>query len=233
MPTGSSALTAGLDPADESDGARARRLLAGLLDWHRREEKSQWWRWFDLSRTCRSTSSSTQRDALAGLEFVEEVRVEKKSVVLRYRFQPQDHPFGPGDEACDTLDGKRTGEIVEVDDVAGTIDLKRAIASDRPHPLALVRSSPIDQEAMKHALLRVVDEALRSGLDAGFAYPAIADLLARRPPRLEPPLAIGEPLRPRATTRSASRRGSGRAFAAGCCRSRARPAPARRTPPRG
>ncbi|MEO6207654.1 MAG: TM0106 family RecB-like putative nuclease, partial [Candidatus Limnocylindrales bacterium] len=34
----------------ETDGTRADalRLLAGLLDWHRREEKSQWWRWYEL-----------------------------------------------------------------------------------------------------------------------------------------------------------------------------------------
>lgn len=191
-----SALTAGLDPGDESDAARSRRLLAGLLDWHRREEKSQWWRWFELTEDMSLDALVDARDALAGLEFVEEVRVEKRSVVLRYRFQPQDHPFGPGDEAFDTLDGKGTGKVVEVDDVAGTIDLKRAIASDRPHPQALVKGPPIDQEAMKLALLRVVDDALRSGLDATFAYPAIADLLARRPPRLEPPLAIGEALAP-------------------------------------
>ena len=191
-----SALTAGLEPADESDAARSRRLLAVLLDWHRREEKSQWWRWFELTRKMSLDALVDARDALAGLEFVEEVRVEKKSVVLRYRFQPQDHPFAPGDKAHDTLDGKFAGEIVAVDDVAGTIDLKRGMASGRGHPQALVPPSPIDQEAMKYALLRVVDDALRSGLDRTFAYPAIADLLARRPPSLEPPLAIGEAIAP-------------------------------------
>ena len=184
------ALTAAVGPADDGDDARSRRLLANLLDWHRREEKSQWWRWYELTTEMSLDALVDARDALAGLTFVEEVGLEKKSVILRYRFAPQDHPFGPGDEAIDTLDGKRSGEVVAVDDVAGTIDLKRAIGADRPHPLALVRSSPIDQEAMKRALLRIVDAALAGGFGPRFPYPAIADLLARRPPATEPPLAV-------------------------------------------
>jgi uncharacterized protein len=188
------ALTAGVDPLDDGDEARSRRLLAGLLDWHRREEKSQWWRWFELTTEMSMDELVDARDALAGLEFVEEVRLEKKSVVLRYRFAPQDHPFGPGDKANDTRDGKFAGEVVAVDDVAGTIDLKRAMSSGREHPEALVAPPPIDQEAMKRALLRVVDDALATGLGTAFAYPAIADLLARRPPSLEPKLAPGQPV---------------------------------------
>jgi predicted RecB family nuclease len=186
------ALTAGVDPLDDGDEARSRRLLAGLLDWHRREEKSQWWRWFELTTEMSLEELVDARDALAGLEFVEEVRVEKKSVVLRYRFAPQDHPFGPGDKANDTLDGKFAGEVVAVDDVAGTIELKRAMSSGRGHPQALVAPPPIEQEAMKRALLRVVDAAITTGLGDAFAYPAIGDLLARRPPSLDPPLTPGE-----------------------------------------
>ena len=189
-------LTAGLDPRDDGEDASARRLLANLLDWHRREEKSQWWRWFELTRDMTIDELVDARDALGGLEFLGEVGLEKKSVILRYRFAPQDHPFDPGDDAYDTLDGKGSGKVVGVDDLTGTIDIKRGIGSDRPHPQALVKGKPLDQEAMKSALLRVVDAAIASGLDGAFRYPAIADLLARRSPALEPPLARGEVLVP-------------------------------------
>ncbi len=54
----------------------------------------------------------------AGLVFEGEVGIEKKSVIRRYRFEPQDHPFGPGDKAHDTFDGKFAGEVVDVDEVA-------------------------------------------------------------------------------------------------------------------
>ncbi len=184
-------LTAGLDPRDDGDDARSRRLLAGLLDWHRREEKSQWWRWFELTEDLPIERLVDERDALAGLEFVREVRIEKKSVVNRYRFEPQDHPFGPGDKVHDTLDGKYAGEVVDLDDIAGWIELKRAISSGRDHPQALVKPPPISQQAMKDALVRVAEAALRKGLGPAFDYPAVGDLLARRPPRTHPPLGDG------------------------------------------
>ena len=45
----------------------------------------------------------------------------------RYRFQPQDHGFDPGDEAFATGTGKMAGTIVSIDDVAG-IDRAQAVA---------------------------------------------------------------------------------------------------------
>lgn len=184
----SNSLVAGLDPLDDGDGARSRRLLAGLLDWHRREEKSQWWRWFELTEDLSIEALVDERDALSGLEFVAEVGIEKKSVVVRYRFEPQDHPFGIGDKVYDTLDGKHAGEIANIDDIAGWVEVKRAIASGRPHPQALVKPPPISQQAMKDALVRVAEAVLRDGFGEGFEYGAISDLLAVRPPSIEPPL---------------------------------------------
>ena len=189
----SNALTAGLDPLDVGDDARSRRLLAGLLDWHRREEKSQWWRWFELTTDRTLEELVDERDALAGLQFVEERGFEKKSVVLRYRFEPQDHPFSPGDKVCDTYDGKAAGEVLDIDDIAGWIDIKRGNVPDR-HPEALIKPSPLGQQAMKDALVRVAEAAIQKGLGTAFAYPAIADLLARRPPSTNPPHPASEPV---------------------------------------
>ncbi len=187
-------LTAALAPGDDGPEARSRRLLADLLDWHRREEKSQWWRWYELTKHLTPEALVVERDALSGLEFVGEVGIEKKSVILRYRFEPQDHPFGPGDEAYDTGDGKRAGEVVRVDDVAGTIDIKRSINTIREHPTALVEPPPLDQEAMKIALLRVADAAIAALPHESPRYRAIADLLARRPPAMDPASSPGAPL---------------------------------------
>jgi predicted RecB family nuclease len=184
-------LVAGLDPLDVGEDARSRRLLAGLLDWHRREEKSQWWRWFELTTDKTLEELVDERDALSGLRFAEERPPVKKSVVLRYRFEPQDHPFGPGDKVCDTFDGKPAGEVLDLDDVAGWIDIKRGNLPAR-HPEALIKPAPLGQQAMKDALVRVVEGALRTGLGDRFGYPAIAALLARRAPATNPAIEPGE-----------------------------------------
>ena len=54
------ALVAGMpdDPEERTEEERARYLLADLLEWHRREAKPAWWRYFRLRR-CRAPSSST------------------------------------------------------------------------------------------------------------------------------------------------------------------------------
>jgi hypothetical protein len=176
-------LTAGLAPDDGSQEARARRLLADLLDWHRREEKSQWWRWYELKDDLTIEQLVNERDALAGLEFVGEFDGEGVMLHRRYRFQPQDHNFDPGDEAFATGTGKATGRIVAIDDVGGIIELKRSKNADWPHPAALMGSSPLPSNAQKQAMLRVADAVIADGIDGDGAYRATRDMLLRLAPR--------------------------------------------------
>ena len=177
------ALAGGLPFEDLSPDAEGRRLLADLLDWHRREEKSQWWRWFELKDDLTVEELVGERDAIGGLEFVGDVRREGKSLVRRYRFEPQDHGFHVGDKPIDQEAGAGAGTIVALDDSVGLIDLKRGETADWPHPPALIPPKPIDSQAQKHALLRVADVVIAGGIDADGAYRAIRDMLLRVPPR--------------------------------------------------
>jgi uncharacterized protein len=176
-------LTAGLAPDDDSPDAEARRLLADLLDWHRREEKSQWWRYFELKDDLTIEELIVERDALAGLTFVEESPGEGVMLHRHYRFQPQDHGFEPGDEAFATGTGKSAGTIVSIDDAAGLIVLKRSRNSPWPHPAALMGPAPLPSIAQKQAMLRVADAVIADGIDGNGAYRAIRDMLLRHPPR--------------------------------------------------
>ncbi|HSO29473.1 MAG TPA: TM0106 family RecB-like putative nuclease, partial [Candidatus Sulfomarinibacteraceae bacterium] len=177
------ALTGTLDSGDQSEDAEARRLLANLLDWHHREEKSQWWRYFELRKITIDLLVS-ERDALAGLDFVEDLPPLGKRPVRRYRFEPQDHPFKPGDKTVDWRTGGSAGEVVGLDDARGTIDLAGG-ARVGSHPEALIGIKPIDSRAMKEALLRVADDVIERGFGDRSRYPAVGQLLLRRPPRLD------------------------------------------------
>ena len=89
-----SALLAGV-PAEASGRTseqQARALLADLLDWHRREDKPAWWRYFYL-RTLSPGELIGEPDALGGLVGGIEVGQVKKSVVRRFSFPPQEHRF--------------------------------------------------------------------------------------------------------------------------------------------
>ena len=92
------ALTAGLpvDDADLDDEQRARRLLAHLLEFHRREDKPMWWEFF---HRCGFTEEEhvESRATLGALTCDGEVEQVKRSVIHRYRFPEQPHEIKVGD----------------------------------------------------------------------------------------------------------------------------------------
>ena len=92
------ALTAGLpvDDAELDDEQRARRLLAHLLEFHRREDKSMWWEFF---HRCGFTEEQhvESRATLGALTYDGEVEQVKRSIVHRYRFSEQPHEIKVGD----------------------------------------------------------------------------------------------------------------------------------------
>ena len=59
-----SALLAGVSA--ETPEGQARALLADLIDWHRREDKPAWWRYFYL-RTLSPAELTGEPEALGGL----------------------------------------------------------------------------------------------------------------------------------------------------------------------
>ena len=169
------------DRADRDEEQQGRWLLAGLLDWHRREAKPQWW---DHFRLMEATVDDLIADgsALGGLEFVEDLGPMKKSRVYRYRFDPsQETKLHVGKSPIDPATGEGAGEIVGFDPLRGTIDLKRS--PGRPHPRGLIPSRPYGPEPMRGALGRMADSVITRGLTGSGPYRAARDLVLRRPPR--------------------------------------------------
>jgi len=174
-----SALVAGV-PAEASGRTseqQARALLADLLDWHRREAKPAWWRYFHLS-TLSPGELIGEPDALGGLTGGDVVGQVKKSVLRRFSFPPQDHKFSAGATAVDPATDKHWS-IYTVDDARGTIDLKIGETYAGPWPAALIENGPPDTSAQRVRLRDLGDRVARedvSGQDAATA------LLLRRPP---------------------------------------------------
>jgi uncharacterized protein len=174
-----SALLAGV-PAEtdkQADAERAGVLLADLLDWHRREDKPAWWRYFYV-RTLSPAELIGEPDALGGLTGGDVVGQVKRSVVRRFSFPPQEHKFSKDGTACDPATG-RQWPICEVDDAAGTIDLKVASTYSGPWPVALVEPGPPGTQEQQHRLRDLGNRVVRDGISGADAATA---LLLRRPP---------------------------------------------------
>src|SRR4029077_12388530 len=133
---------------------RAISLLAQILEWHRREEKSAWWEYF---RLCDLSDDELEEDksALGGLEFVAEGARIKRSIIYRYSFPPQDHAIDRALEVRDPRTGKNAGESVAFDERNRTIDLKRGALSSTAHAPALVPFDIVDSTVLSDSILRM------------------------------------------------------------------------------
>ena len=178
------ALRAGV-PADRvqrTEEEQGRWLLAGLLDWHRREAKPQWWDHYRL-RGATVEDLIADSTALGGLVFEEDLGRLARSALHRYRFDPgQETKLKEGDQPVDPASGEGAGTIVRLDPLAGVVELKRN--PSRPHPHALIPSMPYGTEPMRGALGRLADSVLANGLDGEGPYAAARDLILRRRPRI-------------------------------------------------
>jgi predicted RecB family nuclease len=180
------ALVAGVPAAGRTDEERARALLADLLDWHRREDKPAWWRYFYL-RSLSSSELIGEPDALGGLAGGEIVGEVNRSVLRRFSFPPQEHKVSAGGTAVDPETG-RGWPVWAVDEAAGTIELKVGLGYDGPLPAALIESGPIKTTQLRERLRDLGDRVVREGADGGDAATA---LLLRRPPAASGPLIAG------------------------------------------
>ena len=129
---------------------QAKALLADLLDWHRREDKPGWWRYFYL-RDLSPAELIGEPDALGGLAGGDVVAEVKRSVVRRFSFPPQEHRFSAGDAAYD-CETDKPWTVYGVDDAGGTIDLKIGGTYDGPLPDGLVPGGPIPTPTQRERL---------------------------------------------------------------------------------
>jgi predicted RecB family nuclease len=169
------------DPTKLTDEEYARWLLAQMMEWHRREEKSSWWEYF---RLCGLSDSELLEDksALGGLTYMGAVGEEKKSIIHRYAFPAQDHAVDRARKLRDPRTEKSPGDLVGIDEVNLTIDLKRGAKSSVPHPEALIPFDIVGSDAQRDSLLRLGSWVAENGIDAHGPYLAARNLLLRRPP---------------------------------------------------
>ena len=171
-----------LDQKQWNDDHYGRWLLAQMMEWHRREEKSSWWEYF---RLCELSDSELQEEntALGGLTYAGVVGQIKKSLIHRYSFPPQDHTLDRARAVHDPRTKKSAGEVVAIDDQRLTIDLKRGTSSIVPHPTALIPNDIVNSEVLRESLMRLGLSVAANGIDGQGPFRAQRDLLLRRPPR--------------------------------------------------
>lgn len=164
----------------EHGDAKARELIANLLDWHWREAKSGWWE-YHRARELAPDDRLADRAALAELSYEGEVGKIKKSLVHRYSFPEQEHAIRAKPVPIDPATTKTAGIVVRIGE--DFIELKRGTKSSVPHPLALIPGKPIDIEGHE-ASLRELGESIARSANGEGVNPAAWQLLRQAPPRV-------------------------------------------------
>ena len=209
-------LSAGVpaDPIDRTNDQQARWLLAQLLSWHRREDKSTWWEFFRLM-DLNDDQLVEESAPLGGLIPVGPLGdVSRGKWIWRYRYPPQDHEIGRGSEVYDPTSASRApsdgsfpaaaGNVFAIDLAERTVDIRRSADPDAAHPTALVPLTVYRTPEQQEALLRIGEWVAAHGSDAVGPYRAGRDLLLRRPPRVG--IGAGAQLRDSAETGLAAAR---------------------------
>jgi len=165
------------DPPERTDEQRAKVLLADLLEWHRREAKPAWWRYF-RRKDLTSAELVGDRSAIGELRGGEVVEQVHRSLVRRFSFPPQEHSFKVGDQVRDPVTGK-TWSVWGLEEERGTIDLKIGVENAEPIPSDIMEGGPVPTEALAERLRDLGGRVIREGLSGTDAATAL--LLRRRP----------------------------------------------------
>jgi len=171
------ALLAGSTPGDP------RWLMAELLEYHRREARPAWW-WFFQRCEMSVDELFADGEAIGRLRPAGTPRRVGRFMEYPFGFEIQPHKLAEGDTPCDPATGRGAGTIVKLDEVEGTLVLRRS--ADGALPEALIPPRPINTLVQRHAL-----ERLGGAVVAGNGrYRALRDIVARARPRFRS--AVGE-----------------------------------------
>jgi uncharacterized protein len=167
-----------LEDADTPE-QHARRVLAHLIGWHWREQKSAWWEYY-RAKELPVAERLEDRGVLHGLSYVGEVGTVAKSIIHRYRFPVQEHSIRSRQDAEDPDTGKGAN-VVGVG--ADTVDIKRGKTSKAEHPVSLIGSGPVDTSMQEQSVLAIAKALARRrhAKDRG-EYASARALLSRERP---------------------------------------------------
>ncbi|WP_114217093.1 TM0106 family RecB-like putative nuclease [Ochrobactrum sp. 3-3] len=171
-----------VDPAERNDDQQGRWILANLLDYHRREEKSVWWELFRLSDLS-AEDLMDERAGLSGLSFIDAVGGTAKAPIHRYSFPPQETELRGGEDLRN-LGGARLGKIEAMALEYCTVDIKKRQDSAGIHPQAVFAHKFVNKDVVKNALVRITQHVVDHGLGGDGPYQVARDLLLRLPPRV-------------------------------------------------
>jgi uncharacterized protein len=169
-------------PGVDAERWRVHRLLAQVLEFHRREDKPTWWEFFDRSA---STDAELEEDpdCLANLERTDRPPVTvKRSFEYEYQFNPkQETRLRAGDYCYFSHDLETRVEITHLDFDSGLLTFQ--FGKTRPAPPQRLNLIP-DEIVPAKTIVDSIERLVRAYRETGSIPQALEDFLYRRRPRI-------------------------------------------------
>ena len=157
-----------------------RRHLADLLDFHAREERPQWWEFFDRqSRFEDELLDDTE--CIAGLTLAGPPAPVKRSLLHTFRFPPQETKRKADDKVVDVATLSAAGRIVQIDEENLIVTITRGVkGGPLPRNLNIGPGKPINSDPLRDAIYRFAMDLLAGNN----SYLAVRDILSKALPRI-------------------------------------------------
>lgn len=171
---------------------QARFILANMLDWYRREQKSFWWEFFRL-KELPEDELLEERKAISYLTYTGHRESEKRSVVDTYTFPSQECDLRPG-HPLEDQENNKVGAIYEIDVDSGILKIKKGPTKiDLPHPSSVMSLENVNSSTKEEAIIRLAEWVVANGMDSGDqTYRAARQMLLNATPSLTGELTYNE-----------------------------------------
>ena len=151
-----------------------RELLGYLLEYHRRDARSEWWRFFE--RLEPAYDHIEDAECIGGLtvDTTHPPRPEKRSMIWRLNFPEQDFKLRVGKSPVRADTGKGAGDIVALNETERWLELK--VGPTKPpfqQETSLLPSGPIRDAPMRDALRRFAIAVIEGHADDNSAVKSI------------------------------------------------------------
>jgi uncharacterized protein len=164
------------DKKDRTREQQAKWLLANMLDWYRREQKSLWWEFYRLKELS-DDELLDEKDAISKLEYTGKREFIKRSVIDYYKYPEQEFDMEPGSSV--RFRGESVGTIVSLNRAERIIGIKKGSKHKDEHPTHIVCLDIIRDEVKQEAIIRLAEWIVTNGLTGDGSYHAGRKLLLR------------------------------------------------------
>lgn len=173
-----------VDRTSWTDEHKAKWLLAHLIDYFRREDKSVWWEYYRIHEL-EHEELLDERKAISGLQFVGELPKlgKQKNPTYTYQFPIQEVSIDEGDDVVE-VKGDKIGTVVAISIEQNIIDIRAAAKAKDIRPSAIHVSERVDPGPLMTSLMDLALQVDEFGLAHSWPYRASKNLLIKSMPKL-------------------------------------------------